>query len=205
MTRPARKIPDSRRPPVALHDRAMDNLKYIRNTMEASASFTHVSGIGGVMMGLITFVAAFAAGQADGPDPWVTIWLAAAALGLTTATVAMFLKSRAAGVPLLSGPGWKFAWTVSPPLFVGALLTIVFIQAGLIELLPGSWLLLYGAGVVTGGSYSVRPVPLMGALFMLLGATALFTPPAWGDAFMAAGFGGLHIVFGVVIWRNHGG
>jgi hypothetical protein len=45
----------------------------------------------------------------------------------------------------------------------------------------------------------------MGAGFMLAGVLALVSPPAWGDAYMAGAFGGLHIVFGIVIWRKHGG
>jgi hypothetical protein len=45
----------------------------------------------------------------------------------------------------------------------------------------------------------------MGVAFMLAGVAAFLSPPVLGDAFMAAGFGGLHIVFGIVIWRKHGG
>jgi hypothetical protein len=65
--------------------------------------------------------------------------------------------------------------------------------------------MLYGTGVVTGGSHSVKPVPVMGVVFMLVGVVALLTPVAWGSHFMAGGFGGLHIVFGALIWRKHGG
>jgi hypothetical protein len=78
-------------------------------------------------------------------------------------------------------------------------------RVGAVELLPGMWRLLYGTSVVTGGSYSVRPLPLMGAGFMLAGVLALLAPPSLGNLFMAAGFGGLHIAFGIVIWRKHGG
>jgi hypothetical protein len=88
---------------------------------------------------------------------------------------------------------------------VGALLTIALVRGGLLSALPGTWLLLYGAAVVTGGAYSVRIVPLMGAGFIALGGAALFAPASWGDAFMAAGFGALHIIFGLVIWRKYGG
>ena len=190
---------------MALHDRAMDNLRYIRETMQRSASFTHVSGIGGVLMGLIAIAAALVASRASPPTVWVGTWLVSAAASLAVATLSMARKSGAAGEGLLSGPGRKFAWNLIPPLAVGAVLTVVFMRAELIDQLPGAWLLLYGTGVVTGGSYSVRPVPLMGAAFMALGTIAFFAPATWGNAFMAAGFGGLHILFGIVIWRKHGG
>ncbi len=205
MNMPAKKLRDADGAPVALHDRAMDNLRYIRETMQRSASFTHVSGIGGVIMGLIALGAAWIAARSASPTIWVTIWLGAAVTSLTVATLLMARKSRAAGEGLLTGPGRKFAWNLIPPLAVGAVLTVVFVRGALVEQLPGAWLLLYGTGVVTGGSYSVRPVPLMGAAFMALGTAAFFTPPAWGNAFMAAGFGGLHILCGIVIWRKHGG
>jgi hypothetical protein len=45
----------------------------------------------------------------------------------------------------------------------------------------------------------------MGALFMALGAAALASPASWGNAYLAAGFGGLQILFGALIWRRHGG
>ena len=205
MTLPARRLEADRQRPTALHDRAMDNLRFIRETMERSASFTHVSGIGGVGMGVVALVAAWVAQGTSTSTAWMATWMSAAAVSLGLTVLAMARKSHAEGMSLLSGPGRKFVWSVTPALVAGAVLTVVLASSGAFALLPGIWLLLYGTGVVTGGSHSVRPVPLMGAAFMLMGALALMSPASWGDAYMAAGFGGLHIVFGIVIWRKHGG
>lgn len=191
--------------PPALHDRAMDNLRFIREAMERASAFTAVPGWGQVGIGLTALVAAFAASRQRSFGAWLGVWAAELCVSLAVAAWAMRRKARAADTPLLSKPFRKLVVNFSPPLFVGALLTVVFIEANLTGLLPGLWLLLYGTGVVTGGAFSVRPVPFMGLCFMLLGAVALFCPPDWGDAFMAAGFGLLHALFGLHIARYYGG
>lgn len=205
MTLPSPRLRPRQAPPVALHDRAMDNLRYIRETMERSQSFTAVPGLGGVLMGIIALGAALVAVRAPTTLAWVSVWMSAAALAFGVAVVAMNRKARSAGERLLAGAGRKFTWNLTPPLLVGALLTVALTRVGAAQLLPGAWLLLYGTGVVTGGAFSVRVVPLMGFTFMLSGAAALFAPAGWENVIMAAGFGGLHIVFGIVIWRRHGG
>ena len=190
---------------IALQDRAMDNLRFIRETMERSTSFTAVSGAAGVVMGAVALVASFVAARQITPEAWIATWLTAALLSGAVALWAMILKARRIGMPLLSGPARKFALGFAPPIAVGGLLTVVLFRGGMLTSLPGAWLLLYGTAVVTGGAFSVRSVPIMGALFMLVGGAALFAPPTWGDPLMALGFGVFHIVFGIIIWRKHGG
>jgi hypothetical protein len=201
----ARRIRSREGQPIALQDRAMDNLRYIREAMERSTSFTAVSGAAGVAMGVVALIASFVAARQATPAGWLLTWLAAALLCGAVQLWAMAVKARAEGMTLLSGPARKFALGFAPPMVVGALLTVVLFQGGLLTSLPGAWLLLYGTAVVTGGAFSVRIIPLMGAGFMLLGGAALFVPPSWGDLSMAVGFGLLHIVFGFIIWRRHGG
>ena len=191
--------------PLALHHRAMDNLRYIRETMERAGSFTAVSGWGSIATGATALVAAWVASLQREPEAWLAVWSAEAVLALGIGTWAVMVKARAAGMPLLSGPGRKVGLSLTPPLVAGAVLTGVLYRAGLLEALPGMWLLLFGAGIVAAGSFSVRIVPVMGLSFMSLGVVTLVSPAGWGNTLMAVGFGGLHILFGVLIARRYGG
>lgn len=191
--------------PVQIHAHAMDNLRYIRRTMERAGSFTAVPGVGGMLMGSTALAAAWIAGPRTGSGRWLAIWSAEAALALLIGAVAAAAKSRRVNIPLLSGPGRKFVAGFTPALVAGAVLSAVLVRAGLAGLVPGTWLLLYGAGVVSAGAASVPVVPLMGACFMAVGAVALLLPALSGEVVLAAGFGGLHILFGTVIAVKYGG
>ncbi len=191
--------------PRPLHDRAIENLRFIRDTMERASAFTAVPGWGQVAIGLTALGAAAVAARQPSPLAWMATWLLECCVALGLGGWAMVRKARAAHDPILSGPGRRFSLSFLPPFVAGGLLTFALYFGGDTARLPGTWLLLYGAGVTTGGAFSVRVVPVMGLCFMLLGAAALFTPAAWGNWWMAAGFGGLHLVFGGIIARRYGG
>ena len=197
--------PAPREPGAELHARAMDNLSFIRSTMERATAFTAVPGWGGVAMGVTALMAAVLAGDHAVGAEWLTVWLGASVLALAIGGWAMAVKARRAGTSVFSYSGRRFVLSYVPPLAVGALLTLVLVRADLYAALPGTWLLLYGTGVVTGGAYSVRVVPIMGLCFMALGAVALLAPPGWAEWLMVVGFGGLHIIFGLIIARRYGG
>jgi hypothetical protein len=191
--------------PIALHERAMDDLRFIRRTMERAGSFTAVPGWGGVGIGATALIAAAVAAQQPTPGRWLGVWLATAAVATLIAACTLVWKARRAGVSLNTGPGRKFLLSFLPPVGAAMALTAALYAQGASALLPGLWLLSYGAAVVTAGTFSVRAVPLMGVGFMVLGAAALATPAAWADAWLAAGFGALHVGFGLLIARRHGG
>lgn len=190
---------------VPLEDRAADNLRFIRETMERAGSFTAVPGWGGAAIGFTALAAAAIASHQPTAALWIFVWLAEAALAMVLAVLAVARKARAARLPLFSGPGRKFALGFAPPMIVGALLTAALYRDGDLRLLPGMWLLLYGTAVVSGGSFSVRVVPIMGICFIALGAAAAVSPASWGNAYMMAGFGGLQILFGLIIAQKYGG
>jgi hypothetical protein len=182
----------------------MDNLQFIRETMEA-ATFTAVSGWGTVVIGVTAIGAALLATFTSSPTRWVFIWLCEACLSVAISVYTMALKARAARLPLWSEPARKIVFSFAPPMLVGALLTLLFLEHGLLTLLPGIWMLLYGVGVVAAGTFSVRIVPVMGLAFMIVGTVALFAPASWSTWCMIAGFGVLHLFFGTLIARRHGG
>ena len=191
-------------PTAALHDRALADLRFIRETME-QASVTTFSGGALIGVGLLAVLVGTLASLARTRERWLLFWLVLAAVSVPLAALATARKSRAAGLPLASGPARKFALCLAPAMLAGGLLTVVLARAGQWSLLPGLWLLVYGAGVVAGGAFSVRVVPVMGVGFMALGAGALLGPAAWGDLLLIVGFGGLHVVFGALIARQYGG
>ncbi len=189
----------------AAEDVAAEHLRYIRDMMARSETFTAVPGWGSVAMGVTALGAAAWAASQPTAWGWLQVWLAEALLGGAIGVVRMVRKARASGLGLQSGPGRKYVLGLLPALATGALLTLAVWQVGAFDLLPGIWLLLYGAALVTSGTFSIRALPLMGAAFMVLGGLALFAPATWTDALLALGFGGLHIGFGLVIAWRYGG
>jgi hypothetical protein len=183
----------------------MENLRFIRTTMERARSFTAVPGWGQVAMGLSAMAAAAIARPETDIARWLGIWVGEAALAVVLGACALVHKARRANTPIATGPARRFALALLPPLLVGAIMTALLYRAGQRDQLPALWLLCYGAGVTAGGAFSVRAVPLEGVSFMVLGTAAALTPPAWGDLWMAAGFGLLQVGFGIYIARRHGG
>jgi hypothetical protein len=200
---PERPAPTSEAP--ALHARAMADLRFIRETMESASAFTTFSGWGLVITGLMALAAGVVAGDAIGGEWWLATWLSAAGASVVVGVVSTALKTRAAGRPLLSGPLRKFALGFAPTVLAGAVLTVALVRAGAVVVIPTLWLSLYGAAMIAGGAFSVRIVPVMGVGFVTLGVTGALAPVTWANALLMLGFGGLHVAFGIVIARYHGG
>ena len=191
--------------PVNISDRAIDNLQFIRETMERSALFTSVPGYGGIFMGATAIAAAVIANFQPLVKDWLTVWLAEAFLAFAIGLFATWQKSKITKTSLLSAPAKKFAMSFLPPLLCGVFITFGLWRFGHFEMMIPVWILCYGAAVVCGGAFSVKAVPIMGWCFIALGAIAFFLPAGFGNSMMALSFGVLHIVFGIIIARKFGG
>jgi hypothetical protein len=201
--RPLRPPPVERDP--ALSDRALDNLRFIRETMERAGTFTAISGWGIVAVGVVAMISAGVARSRATVEWRVGTWVVTAAVCIALSLWATARKARRSDLSMVSGPAQKLALAFAPAMLVGALLTIALLRIGANDLLPAVWLLLYGTAVVAGGAFSVRIIPVMGVCFMMFGAAALFAPPSVGEWLMVGGFGLVHVVFGFQIARRHGG
>ena len=193
------------RKPSSVGDHAAENLVFIREAMERSATFTTIPGAGGVVMGLVAFGASAVAARQPSPDRWLAVWIGAAAIAAIVGLVTMERKARHAGSTLTGSTGRRFALGMAAPFVAGAAITYELWAVRNFTVMGPSWLLLYGAGVLTGGIFSVPMVRAIGVCFMVLGIAAIFTPPEWGNVWLAIGFGGLHVGFGAYIARNYGG
>lgn len=212
-----------RHQPAAPPDQAARaHLRFIRETMARTSAFTAVPGWGMVAMGVTALVAAWLGAQQETALGWLRVWGAEAVVAASVGNWALVTKARESASPLLSGAGRKFFLGLAPALFVGAAATLALYgfdvqtldpYAGQRplhafashRLLPGLWMLCYGAGVMGAGAFSVRLIPALGGAFMALGALTFLAPASWGHALLAAGFGGLHIGFGLAIAHRHGG
>jgi hypothetical protein len=173
--------------------------------MERSSTFTGVPGLGGAGMGVIGVAAAAVAAGQSSAERWLIVWLVAAAVALAVGVTAMWRKAALSGAPLVGAVGRRFALGMAAPLVAGAAITYALWRAGDYAVMAPTWLLLYGTGVMIGGMFSVPVVRATGICFMALGIAAIVTPQAWVNSWLAIGFGGLHIGFGLHIARHHGG
>ena len=190
---------------VNIGDRAIDNLQFIRETMERSAVFTSVPGYGGMLMGATAVVAAYIAHSQATIRDWLTVWLIEAVLAFLIGLLAMWQKTKLSQTSLFSAPAKKLAMNALPPMLCGVFITLGLWRFGSFEAMMPVWILCYGAAVVCAGAFSVKVVPVMGWCFIALGAVAFFLPLWTGNLMMALSFGALHLVFGLIIGRRYGG
>jgi hypothetical protein len=191
--------------PLSVGGHAEDTLRYIRRSMERGATFTAVPGAGGAVMGALGAAASVVGSMQTTPDRWLAVWLGTAAVAAVVGVWSMARKAARAGVSLGGSSARHFAVGLAAPFAAGAGITYALWSTRGYAVMPVVWLLVYGAGVLTGGTYSVAAVRVMGGCFMVFGLAAALTPPDWGNIWLGLGFGGLQIGFGLYIARHHGG
>ena len=191
--------------PRSVSSHAAETLSFIRHAMERSSTFTAIPGVGGVMMGVIGVAAAVIAQRQPTPDRWLATWLAAAAVAAIVGVWSMARKAHAAQLTLTGATARRFALGMAAPFVAGAAITYALWVERTFRVMAPTWLLLYGAGLLTGGMFSVPIVRVIGGCFMVCGVAAILTPADFGNIWLGVGFGVLQVAFGIHIARNYGG
>ena len=192
---------------------ARENLIYIRRTLEAAGQVTAVPGKCLIATGLMAIAGAaineFVTGAPWAPgsrtDYALTVWGIVLVVSLMIVSIGIYRKSLQMSTPIHPPLLRKLLWSLCPALFVGGVLTLLAVQSGNLDWLPVIWLGCYGAAVTNGGQVSVAPIRYMGVCFLIAAAGAAFTSKQAGLAWLALGFGWLHLVYGAYIARRHNG
>jgi hypothetical protein len=190
---------------VDIQEKAEDNLRFIRGAMERAERVSAVSGAGAMAMGVIALIAMAVSATLDDLNGQLLIWIGTAFIAGTTGSVACALKARRNEMPFFADPGRRFLLCLIPSLLVGVVLTAALLPGTQASLLPGLWMMLYGAGVLAAGTYAAPPVMHMGGGFLVLGVFAQALPESWANVLLGLSFGLLHLYFGYQVFRHHGG
>lgn len=191
--------------PTPIGASAVENLRYIRDTIAAAGTFTTVPGKGCIAMGVTALVASGLESVPGLASSWLPIWVGAAIMACAVDLFFMEEKAKAQGLSLRRAVARRFFMTLVPAFVAGGVLTAALVHEVGRNSITGLWLLLYGSGLAACGVFAVRAVLVAGLAFMALGTVALGLPASWAPAILALGFGGLHIALGLIIIKDHGG
>ena len=191
--------------PTPIDSGALENLRYIRSTIEAAHTFTTVPGKGCIAMGITALLAVGFESIPQLEPHWLAVWVAAAIVACGSALWFMEQKARAQGLSLRRAVAKRFFMTLAPAFIAGAVLTVALVGVVDRELVTGMWMLLYGAGLAACGLFAIPAVFTAGLAFMALGIATLWLPPGSAHIVLALGFGGIHLALGTTIVRHHGG
>lgn len=186
---------------VQIESHAAATLRYIRASMDGASSVA-VPGSAGIAMGSIGLLATALSSAPSLHDHWLGIWLLAAAAAAASGLPLITQPSSLRGLTLRGAPVRKFALCLLPSLFGGVVMTLVHWSYGNLHAIPGTWLLLYGCALISASVATTRTIAAIGGSFVVLGLLALLLPGEFQVLMLGAGFGGLHILFGLLIGRK---
>lgn len=206
---------------------SLDTLKDIRNMMERSSRFISLSGWSGISAGCCALVGAWIASRVlpkwstedvtsdvralGGPVRSGTsdLRLDLALLGLAVFVAAFlsaflftWLRSRKDGVAIWGKTARRLLWNTMVPLVAGGALIVRLAYLDLGGLIAPACLLFYGVALVSGSKYTLGEIRYLGYAQIILGAVNCWMP-GYGLYFWSAGFGILHILYGIWMWLKY--
>lgn len=196
-----------------------NDIATIRSMMERSSKFLSLSGWAGVMAGVFALSGAYIAWSlfgftppasltevyiADGSNLQQVVLLAIVVLVLSVGTAGYLSYKRAIkrGESVLNGTSKRLMLHMAAPLVSGGILILILLANGLAAFLAPLTLLFYGLALFSAGQFTYTEVRYLGLFMIVFGLLATMFP-LWGLLFWAAGFGLLHIIYGVYIHMKY--
>ncbi len=202
-------------------------LEDIKKMMDRGSRFVSLSGWSGIAAGICALIAAWIASKKldqygiNNSNPYETnatysregspIHLdnELLVLALITFVAAFFfaflftyLRSKKTGVPIWGFMARKVIINVAVPMLVGGLLIWRMTDYGMYALVAPACLIFYGLALINGSKFTLSEVRYLGYIQLLLGVVNLWAI-GYGLYFWAAGFGVLHILYGIVMWNKY--
>ncbi len=201
-----------------MNQKISDDLAHIRSMMERSSRFLSLSGLSGVgagVVGLLTGIIAILIlkrNYVDFRTDYVfnhevifnLIILGASALLLAIFCGCYFTirKSKKLGLQIWTATTKKILVQLAIPLAVGGIFVLALLQYNLYGLVAGTTLIFYGLALVNAEKYTYSDIKYLGYLEIVLGCLSLFFIGK-GLVFWTIGFGVLHIVYGIILYRKY--
>lgn len=196
-------------------EESLNVLTDIRNIMDRSSRVLSLSGWSGVWAGVVAIIASVIGfqklQQANFHSSTALIGLVdfffyLAAATFLTALLGAFLftyrKNKKQGHTTLNAAAHRMIISMSIPMLAGAWLVFFFLHEGQFLYLAPTALIFYGMTLINSAKYTVSDIKWLGLLEIICGCLCTLKLE-WGLWFWGVGFGCLHIIYGIIMWRKY--
>lgn len=189
---------------------AAARIEEIRHLMARAGEYRHLSGWASIVNGILVFAGCGISNRIvlvsfypfNDPVKLAAVWGPVAALGLAVDILFTVALARRRGEPAWSPSARQLVAGLLPGLYAGAVVTVFLIGDGMLDVLPGAWMVCYGTALMGASLFTPWEVRYAGLAFLLFGGVALMFLRAYAMWSMGLGFGVIHLVFGTyVLWR----
>lgn len=190
---------------------ALLRLEEIRRHMAKAGEYRHLSGAAAIGNGVLVLAACAVSrwllgvsfSHGDDPVRLAAAWGPVAALGLAVDVWFTVALARGRGESAWSPAARQLVGGLLPGLLAGAILTAFLFDLRHVEALPGAWMVCYGAALMGASLFAPWEVRWAGLSFLAAGALSLLLFRARALEAMAAGFGGIHLLFGLYVLARY--